>query len=34
MQLNVNTDKYPAGMYYVNFIVDGRNIGSVKFIKL
>jgi hypothetical protein len=33
-QLNVNTDRYPAGMYYVNFIVDGRNIGSVKFIKL
>jgi hypothetical protein len=33
-RINVDTDRYPSGMYYVNFIVNGQNMGSVKFIKL
>ncbi len=33
-RLTVDTDRYSSGLYYVNFIVDGKNIGSVKFSKL
>lgn len=33
-RLTVNTQGFSAGFYFVNFIVDGKNIGSVKFIKL
>ena len=32
-KISVSTNGYAPGMYYVNFIVDGKNIGSVKFIK-
>jgi hypothetical protein len=30
----VNTNGYTPGLYFVNFIVDGKNIGSVKFSKI
>ena len=33
-RLTVDTDRYSPGLYYVNFIVDGKNIGSVKFSKI
>jgi hypothetical protein len=33
-RLTVDTYRYSPGLYYVNFIVDGKNIGSVKFSKL
>jgi hypothetical protein len=32
-KISASTNGYAPGMYYVNFIVDGKNIGSVKFIK-
>ncbi|MBL0023977.1 MAG: hypothetical protein IPO98_02680 [Saprospiraceae bacterium] len=33
-RLTVDTDRYSPGLYYVNFIVDGKDIGSVKFSKI
>ena len=33
-QISVNTNGYTPGLYFVNFIVDGKNIGSVKFSKI
>jgi len=32
-QFPVNVSQYPAGSYFLNFVLDGRNIGSVKFDK-
>jgi chitodextrinase len=33
-KFTVNVHNYPTGLYYVNFIVDGKNIGSLKFNKI
>lgn len=33
-QISVNINGYTPGLYFVNFIVDGKNIGSVKFSKI
>ncbi|MBK9736634.1 MAG: T9SS type A sorting domain-containing protein [Saprospiraceae bacterium] len=33
-KITFDTNKLPSGLYFVNFIVDGQNIGSVKFSKI
>ncbi len=33
-KISLLTNGYAAGLYFVNFIVDGKNIGSVKFSKI
>ena len=33
-QISVDTQTLSSGLYFVNFIVDGQNIGSVKFSKI
>jgi hypothetical protein len=33
-QISVDTQTLTSGLYFVNFIVDGQNIGSVKFSKI
>ncbi|MBC7883942.1 MAG: T9SS type A sorting domain-containing protein, partial [Saprospiraceae bacterium] len=33
-KITVDTNAYPSGLYFVNLIVDGQNIGSVKFSKI
>ena len=32
-QFSVNVNNYPAGMYSLNFVLGGKNLGSVKFTK-
>lgn len=32
-QFSVNTSHYAPGKYFMNFVVDGQNLGSVKFAK-
>ena len=32
-QFSVNVNDYPAGTYFLNFVVGGKSIGSVKFTK-
>lgn len=32
-QFSINATKYPQGNYSLNFVVGGKNLGSVKFIK-